>query len=225
MAGNKFTEEEAALAQYEQDLAAQAAAMQGGQGMVSPSMFAGQPKQNLVEWELDFKQDLSDIERLLRCDVLTRDKEGNEVWVPNPDKSKVFMNDLGVNDLLRKIVLMVNKNKVLSNYNIDEISRRVRMIEHELRVLIYNNYEIYGMDNDYKINNYSMIVLTIGSIIEDTFRRAMSGEAHRGLAEQRLVTQNEPLYPQGMQYPQMQNNGNSGGHKKHLLMPWTWGRN
>ena len=62
----------------------------------------------------------------------------------------------------------------------------------------YNNYEEYGMDNDYKMNNYSMIVLSIGSVIEDVYRRAMNGETHRGLSEQRLVTQTEPLMPPNM---------------------------
>jgi hypothetical protein len=218
--GRRFDSEEDQLAAYESDLMSQAQNANAQQ--YNPSMFAGQQKQNLVEWELDFKNDLEDIERLLRCDVLSRDKDGNQIWIPNPDPSKVFMNDLGVNDLLRKIILLVNKNKVLSNYTIEEIKPRIRMIEQELRVLIYNNYEKYGMDNEYKMNNYSMIVLTIGAIIEDTYRRAMGGSAHKGLNEQRLVTQNEPLMPQG--YGGYSMRGNSPGGKKHLLMPWTWNR-
>lgn len=180
------------------------------------TMFSNQPKQNLVEWELDFRSELEDIERLLRCDVLTRDNDGNEIWVTNPDKSRIVFNELGVNDILRTIITLVNKGKALSNYTPDEINERVRQIKHELRVLVYNNYEDYGIDNDYKMNNYSMIILSLGSIVEDVYKRAMGGETHRGLAEQRLVTQNEPLVRgSGYQMP-------SATNKKKLYNPLSW---
>lgn len=187
----------------------------------STAMFGNSQKQNLVEFELDFKNELEDIERLLRCDILQRDKDGNEYWIVNPDKDKIFLNDLGVNDVLRKIRLLVNKGKVLSNYDIDEIKIRVRMIMNEIRVLIYNNYEQYGIDNEYKMNNYSMIVLCIGSLIEDAYRRALNGETHRGLSEQRLVTQTEPLIGnQQSFYPQVSNKP----HGLAKLAPWNWNK-
>lgn len=159
-------------------------------------------KQNLVEWELDFKSELEDIGHSLRCDLIRIDKDGNQYWTSNDNKDKVFLNEVGVNDVLRKIILLVNKNKVLSNYTIEEIKERLQMIGHEIRVLIYNNYEFYGIDNEYKMNNYSGIVMDILGIIEDAFRRALAGETHKGLNEQRLVTQNESVSPQ-QQYPMM----------------------
>ena len=226
-------------------------------------------KNNLVEFELSFKDELDDIERLLRGEVLINDESGQR-WVKPfkevlflcykdennilyyildnklfqvefnnnsydfsndnltfetnnnflqcerdnissliltnkkptllgykkakiTDNTKTFLNDLGVNDMLRNIITLVNKNKVLSNYNPEEINKRVRQLKHEIRTLIYNNYEDYGIDNEYKMNNYSMTVLSVGSIVEDVYRRAMNGETHRGLSEQRLVTQSEPL--------------------------------
>lgn len=150
-------------------------------------------KQNLVEWELDFKPELDDIARSLRCDVLTIDDKGNQFWKINPNPERIFLNELGVNDVLRKIILLVNKNKVLSNYTADEIRQRVKQIGHEIRALIYNNYEAYGIDNEYKMNNYPGIVMDILDIIEGSYRRAMGGETHKGLAEQRLVTQSDNI--------------------------------
>lgn len=181
------------------------------------SLYHNQYKQNLIEWELDFKPELENIERLLRCDIIQRDDEGNEYWAPNPDKDRIFFNDVGVSDFVRNLIIIVNKGKALSNYNPAEINERVRQIKHEIRVLIYNNYEDYGMDNDYKMNNYSMIVLSIGSIIEDVYRRAMNGETHKGLADQRLVTQNEPI--SGNQQNTIQHSITS---KKKLYNPLTW---
>lgn len=180
------------------------------------SMYGSKHKQNLIEWELDFKPELDEIIRLLRCDVLMNDENGNEYWGRNPDQSRIFFNDLGVNDLIRNIIILVNKNKALSNYSPEEINERVRQIKHEIRVLIYNNYEDYGMDNDYKMNNYSMVVLTVGSIIEDVYRRAMNGATHQGLNEQRIVTQNEPL---GGQNYQMQSSS-----PKKLWNPFSWNK-
>ena len=179
--------------------------------------FGNGEKQNLVEWELDFKPELDDISRSLRCDVLKMDDKGNQYWIRNPDISRIFLNELGVNDVLRKIILLVNKNKVLSNYTIDEIKARVQQIGHELRALIYNNYEAYGIDNEYKMNNYSGIVMDILDIIEGAYRRALAGETHKGLAEQRLVTQNDNIVQQ--QSPQQMINQKSS----KWYSPGTWG--
>ena len=209
-------EEEALLKAYEQELT-KAQQHKGNDNQYANLMMGNTQKQNLIEWELDFKPELEDIERLLRADILVRDKDG-ERWQENPDKSKVFFNDLGVADMIRNIMILVNKNKALSNYDYSEINARVKQIKHELRVLIYNNYETYGMDNDYKMNNYSMIVLSIGSIIEDVYRRAMNGETHKGLAEQRLVSQTEPLGNQGLyNMPQLSSS------KKKWYNPMSWG--
>ena len=182
----------------------------------SSQAYGNQSKQNLVEWELDFKPELDDIARSLRCDVLRIDDNGNQYWVRNPNPERVFLNELGVADVLRKIILLVNKNKVLSNYSIEEIRARVQQIGHEIRSLIYNNYETYGIDNEYKMNNYAGVVMDILDIIEGAYRRALSGETHKGLNEQRIVTQNDSIN----QRPQMQ----SQTDKVNWYNPETWGR-
>ena len=208
------------LAAYEQEMrAAEAQAAQQQQSPYASSMFNQGTKQNLVEWELDFKPELQDIERLLRCDIIVRDSNG-EHWAPNPNPARVFFNDVGVNDIIRNIIILVNKNKALANYNPEEIDKRVKQIKHEIRILIYNNYEEYGMDNPYKMNNYSMVVLAIGSIVEDVYRRAMYGETHKALSEQRLVTQSESMGA-GMQNYNMPQQ-NKGGKKFSWINPTTW---
>lgn len=213
--------EEAELIAYENELANARKQNMSQASPYSAAMFSGQQKQNLIEWELDFKPELESVERLMRCDVLIPDKDNKLQWAANPNKELVLFNDTGVNDVIRYIVILVNKNKALSNYDDVEINDRVRQIKHEIRTLIYNNYEAYGFDNDYKINNYSMVVMSIGSIVEDVYRRAMNGETHRGLAEQRSVLQTDPLIPQGMQgYPGMTPQKQVSGLRK--LMPWNW---
>jgi hypothetical protein len=216
-------EEELRMRQFDAEVAKQMGDRQA-MNQYATTMFAqGGNKQNLIEWELDFKPELENIERLLRCDILMKDKDGNEYWAPNPDNTKVFFNEQGVSDLIRNIIILVNKNKALSRYTAEEINDRVKQIKHELRILIYNNYEEYGLDNEYKMNNYSMIVLSVGSIIEDVYRRAMEGATHKGLNEQRIVQQSEPLMgnQQSYNYPSLAapKKGGIGS-----LLPWNWGR-
>lgn len=168
-------------------------------------MYSGNGKQNLVEWELDFKPELEDIGHMLRCDVVKINSDG-QYWETNPDESKIILNEIGVNDILRKVIILVNKNKVLSNYTIEEVNQRVEMIGHELRSAIYNNYEHYGIDNEYKMINYPSLVMDILDVIDSAYRRALQGETHKGLNEQRLVTQSDNLNlnNQQIQQPQKQ---------------------
>lgn len=212
--------DEEIIAEYERQI--QAAQQQYSQSQpYSPAMFAGQQKQNLVEWQLDFRTELMDIERLLRSDVLIRDKDGNEIWIKNPNHNFVLFNELGVSDITREIRMFLNKNKVLSNYKLDEIKPRVKMLGHELRVLIYNNQEMYGMDNEYKRNNFSIVVLTLMSMIEDCYRRALNGEERRDLNQARIVNQSEPMMPINNSPMMVQGNNNN---QKKWYNPFTWSR-
>ena len=216
---NEYDEAMMARAQAEL-LAAQQQSPQ--QTSYNAAMFGSPNKQNIVEWELDFASELIDIERLLRCDILTKDKNGNEIWINNPDKSAVFLNKRGVDDVLRQIILLVNKNKVLSNYNVEEIRQRVHMIGHELRSFIYNNYMEYDIDNEYKMNNFAPIVLAILDVIEAAFRRALNGETHKGLSEARFVQQNEPIMPNNFAFNMMSQQPRKGLLSK--LNPFSWNK-
>jgi len=211
-------EDEKIMIQYEQELAR---ANQNSQNSnpYAQSFYGGQNKQNLIEYELDFKTELELIERNLRCDMLFRDKDGNEYWVKNPNSELICFNEVGVNDILRQVLMLVNKHKILSNYTIEEIKQRLKMFGHEIRILIYVNYEKYGIDNEYKMTNYPILVLDILSTIEDAYRRALGGEAHRGLGEQRIVTQNETVGGMGG-YPQMM----MPKKEKSIWNPLSWGR-
>jgi hypothetical protein len=214
-------EEEQVIMQYENELAARQAQQQSSYPYAT-TMFGTQQKPNLVEWQLDFKAELTDIERLLKCDIMIRDQEGNELWITNPDSNKVVFNTTGVNDIMREIRMFLNKNKVLSNYSVDEIKPRIRMIGHELRMLIYNNYEEYGIDNTYKMNNYPIVIITLLSMIEDSYRRAINGEERKDLNQARVVNQNEPLMQQmGMGNYSM---AMGGKDKKRWYAPWTWSK-
>ena len=199
-------------------------AMQQAQGMNNPQfspLMGGQNKQNLIEWQLDFKSELLNIRRLLKSDICIIDSDGNETWIANPNREDIILNDKGVNDLLRDVVLLINKNKVLSNYSVEQIRDRVRMIAHEINMKIYNNMENYEINNDYKVNNYPMLVLSLCDPIESAFNRSINGEERKDLNQNKLVTQNEGLAQQGI--PQ-QNFYMAGQKKGKWYNPFTWGK-
>lgn len=219
----ELQEQEAYLVEQEAMIAA--AQQQGQSSYPYSAMFSGQQKQNLVEWQLDFKPELESIERSLRNDILVRDKNGEEHWAPNPKKEMVLLNDQGVNDVLKKIILLINKNKVLSNYGEDQISQRVRAISHAIRELIYLNYEHYGMDNDYKWNCYYSLVVDLNDMIESAYRRAINGGERKDLNQARVVEQKEPIMGGygGMGYPgQMPQQQKKGFISR--AMPWNWNK-
>lgn len=213
-------EDEAFIAEQEAYLEAQLK-QNTPQTYTATAALFGNKKQNLVEWQLDFSPELREIERVLRADILTIDPKRGEVWVRNPDPERVPLNDLGVSDVTREIRAFLNKNLVLSYYRHEELSPRLKMFGHELRALIYNNAEIYGIDNEYKQNNYAIIVVTILQMIESAYRRAINGEERKGLGEARIVNQTDPIMPMGG----MGGYGNYANSKRtKWYNPFTWGR-
>jgi len=185
------------------------------------STYRDYDKPNLVEYQLDFSKELVELERLLRNDLLVRDENGQQQWIANPNKERITLNELGVNDVLRLINSFLTKNKILSNYGLEEIKPRIKMITDEVRVLIYNNAEAYEIDNEYKENNYSSIVLAICSMLEDAYRRALNGETAKTLNQTTLVTQTQSDgINRGSQYPLSVNINQP--KQKSLLNPFTW---
>jgi len=188
-----------------------------------PQMLNHPQKQNLVEWQLDFKDEYLKIERFCRSDIRMRDAKGNTVYVRNPDPASVFLNDKGTNDVLMAVVPILNKNTLLSYYREEDIHKSIKSILHEIRHMLYANAEVYGiMENDiYKGNMYSMLIVTIDSAITSAYRRAINGEERKGLGEARIVNQTEPMLPQNINFYGQQGQ-NKGGLRK--LLPWNWGK-
>lgn len=198
-------EEEEYITKLENDNVQLASVAQQGQSYGASPYFGNQNKQNIVELQLDLSSDIPEIERALRCDVIVTDDKGNEYWVRNPDKSQVFMNDKGVSSVIRLLKLLVNRNKILSNYREDVIHKKVKMISVEISMEIYNNDIEYGIDNEYKRNLYPLIVLALDDIIDAAYRRAINGEAARTINSTKIIQQNENMNPYGMagMYPGM----------------------
>jgi hypothetical protein len=105
------------------------------------SGFSLKPEQNLVEYQLDLKEELDNIYHLLSGHIINVDKEGNERWdEPNDDRLKIF-SLYGVKQIMNIISFYINRNTLLSNYDDETIYWKIKDFGIELSDLIFNKYE------------------------------------------------------------------------------------
>lgn len=199
------------LEQENQGLKQQFNQQQGG------NMFGVGQEQNLVEWQLDFKRELADIERLLREQKIKKDAEGNEYYEDSDVKDRI-LNENGVQKIMELLRWYLNKNIVLSNYNQEMINLRVKQFGNSLRRLIFLNYKEYGMDTQYKRKHYETIVMKLVDVVEASYNRALAGGERESLRTARMVNQTQPLN-QMQSYPNPQQNKSSKWYN-----PLSWGR-
>lgn len=107
------------------------------------SAFPPMKDQNLVEYQLDLKEELDRIYHLLSGHLLTVDNDGNEIWVePSDDRLKIF-SDYGVKQIMNIVSFYINRNTLLSNYDDKTIIWKIRDFGTELADLIFNRYEVF----------------------------------------------------------------------------------
>lgn len=116
--------------------------LQNQLSQVNMSGFVPEKEQNLVEYQLDLKEELDRIYHLLSGHLLTR-KDGNETWEePTDDRLKIF-SEYGVKQIMNIISFYVNRNTLLSYYDEVTIKWKVRDFGIELADLIFNRYESF----------------------------------------------------------------------------------
>jgi len=111
--------------------------------MSQMSSFPPTKEPNIVEYQLDLKEELDRIHHLISGHVLTRDNDNNEVWhEPLDDRLKIF-SEYGVKQIMNIISFYINRNTLLSNYDAETIMWKVRDFGIELADLIYTRYEVF----------------------------------------------------------------------------------
>lgn len=73
----------------------------------APSMFQQQEdNENLVKWQLDIKEELIRIERLLRKQIPKRDEKGNVYYSEAKEENQLF-NEWGINEILNILAVSI----------------------------------------------------------------------------------------------------------------------
>lgn len=170
----------------------------------SPSMFDSLTEENLIEYQLDLKEELNRIYHLLRGDQLKEDKDGNVHFiVPEDDDMKIF-NEYGTQVVMQIVVSYLNKNTLLSNYDNDTINDKVFDIGTKIRKLIYTKYEKMGLDTPEKRKMAPIIVLELVDTIHSAYLRALKGGERESIRKVMHVAQtSNPMneYSPGLQQP------------------------
>ena len=179
------------------------------------SLFGNANEQNLIQYQLDLREELERIDHLLRGHQLKYDGTGNLKWVEPTDDSMKPFNDKGVQIIMNVISFYLNRNTILSNYSEDMINWKMMDLGDELADLIFMKYEEMGMNSAEKKKLYPIIVREIVDSVHSAYLRAMAGGERESLRTARSVVQNEQMSRQE-HYP---------NPKKQfsVFKPTTWG--
>jgi len=180
------------------------------------SIFGNTSEQNLIQYQLDLREELERIDHLLRGHQLKYDEEGNLKWVEPTDDSMKPFNDKGVQIIMNVISFYLNRNTILSNYSEDMINWKMKDLGDELADLIFMKYEEMGMNTSEKKKLYPMIVREIVDSVHSAYLRALGGGERESLRTARSVVQNDSMNrPES--YPTPKSNFS-------MFKPTTWGK-
>lgn len=182
---------------------------------ISTASYQGQEDANLIQFQIDTGEMLGKIEHFLRGENIRIDENQNEYWakpkktvevkdgnkkklIEVTDEEQILFNDYGVNSIMSIIGNYIDKNTILSNYDDMRINEILADLGDELANFIFCNYDVMGMDSNFKKTRFQLTVLTILHSIESTYRRALRGKTMEDLNSSRIFTQSDRMGNTGM---------------------------
>ena len=187
--------------------------------LASASMYNSQVDSNLIVYQLELDNILERVEHLLRGDIIRVDGEGNLDYHENPNNKLKILNEYGVQLIMNVVSFYINRNTILSNYDIERIDTIMNDFGKEIADTILCNYIQMGMDSMEKKSRYPLLVINLLHIVESTYRRSLEGGERESLRTGRMVMQNEsPGSFNNMNNPQMQ----KPRQKFSFLNPASW---
>lgn len=184
----------------------------------SSSMGGNAFNQNLIEFQLESELYLMKLKHHLSGDIEVTDKEGNRYFEEQTNPQLIILNKLGVNNYMGILTGFIGKETFLSVYGEERINEIIGDLGQLLRIETFSNAELYGLDNEYKITQFVLLVYRTCVFIENAYRRSIGGKEREGIRESRFVNQSQPL--QGNYSP-----GSSPQMPKNKFSIWkknTW---
>jgi len=171
---------------------------------------------NLVKWQLNLEEEKERIYHLLKGHRKTVDERNQEVWVEPDSKDSEILNDYGVDYIMGLLESFLNRNIILSNFDLDRIKEICFDLGNQINEDIYNDYDRMGLDTDDKRKKFPIIVLKVLVNVEASLRRAMNNGERLSLRRIMTVTQTDnasrmPDYPMQTQ------------RRRRMFHPSTWG--
>ncbi len=126
------------------------------------SIFETSKDSTLVEVQLDLKEIIDKIYHLLRSDVIVKDAKGNLRYEQAKDRRLRVLSEYGVQMIMNVIQSYLNKNTILSNYDIKVINERLCDIGNEIADLIACESELF-----FYSTGYDELALELGYKLEN----------------------------------------------------------
>jgi len=220
---NELQQEETQAQQQSSNLQqSYARAMQQQQNDVrsyaSQTLVSGGAQDNLIKWQLELDSILERVEHMLRGDK-PRFVNGNLIFLPATDDKEKILNDFGVAELMRILSMYLNRNTILSNYDEETINFKVFDFGNEVSDLFYLKYEDMGLNTLEKRKLYPIIIRELVDSVHSAYLRALHGGERQSLHEQRSVSQNETIIPQGLGFAV---GGQPVMRERSILNPARW---
>ena len=137
------------------------------------------------------------------------------------DSNMKPFNDYGVNLLMNVLSFYINKNTILSNYDVTGINVKMKDFGDELADLISFKYEQMGMNTPEKRKLFPMIHRALIDSVHSTYLRALNGKQLDAFTKTFFVNQNQPMMQQGGYPMPVQQQRKGGGFS---LNPLKWFR-
>lgn len=182
---------------------------------LASSSYQSQGQGNLIEYQLDMNELLNRLEHFLKGEHISTDSEGNEFWAKQENDKLVLLNSYGVNCIMATIGSYLDKSTALSTYDEMRINEILADLGEELCDWIFCNYELIGMDTEFKKTRYQLLVLNILHSIETAYRRALRGQTREDLNSAKIFTQTDMINGRNQPMASQKSSFN-------LFKPRTW---
>jgi hypothetical protein len=161
---------------------------------LNSSSFSGNNfNQNLIEFQLEAEPYLMKLKHYLSGDTEVTDKEGNRYFEKQLNPQLIILNELGVGNYMGILAGFIGKETFLSVYPEERINEIIGDLGQLLRIETFSNASLYGLDNEYKITQFVLLVYRTCVFIENAYRRSIGGKEREGIRESRFVNQSQPL--------------------------------
>jgi len=100
-------------------------------------------EKNLAEAQLDCEDTLTKIYHLLKQDILKPNEDGILEWAEIKDAKKRVLTEEGVDKIMQIMQSYINKETLLSNFDVKMIERRMLKFCLSFNALMFMKYEIY----------------------------------------------------------------------------------
>ena len=136
---------------------------------INQSNFKESKNQNIIEYQLDLREDIERLYHLLSSHVIKKDPEGNEYWAEPEDDRLKILTDYGVKQIMNIVQFYLNRNILLSNFDDETIWWKVKDFGIELADLMYCRYEsfFYYPSPEELFNFYLPIMKKKSSIVDE----------------------------------------------------------